>query len=113
MLQTRALRTSWWKCFVDGTNPEDQGRQLVSQFFRQHRIDPYKLEHATINDYKRFLLLEVQDPIGVKKGKGGPKSVKLAMERLAELRRFEIMRFQREFPLANFSDLDSKSVKNS
>ena len=73
----------------------------MSQFFRSHRVDPYKLEHAVINDYKRWLLLEVHDPLGVKKGKGGPKAEKLGMERLAEQRRFELLRFQRDFPLAD------------
>jgi hypothetical protein len=101
MLRTRGvLLTSWWKCFVDGTNPEDHGRQLVARFFRQNKIDPYRLEHAMINDYKRWLLLEVQDPLdGAKAGKGGPKSVKAGMERLAQQRRFELMKLQREYPL--------------
>ena len=100
MIRTsRILSTNWWKTFVDGTNPEDRGRQLVSQFFRKNKIDPYRLEHAMINDYKRWLLLEVHDPPGKKKGKGGPKAVELGMERLANLKRFEMIRLQREYPL--------------
>ena len=38
---SRLLCTSWWKTFVDGTNPEDHGRQLVSKFFRSHKVCPY------------------------------------------------------------------------
>lgn len=98
-LRTRVPLTSWWKTFVDGTNPEDQGRQIVSSFFRSQKVDPYKLEHATINDYRRWLLLEVRDPPGKKKGKGGPKAVGLGMERLADLKKFELERLRREFPL--------------
>ena len=98
---TRFVRTSWWKSFVDGTNPEDEGRKLVSQFFRKHSIDPYKLEHATINDYKRWLLLEIHDPLGNKKGKGGPKAVGLGMDRLADLKKFELEKFRRDFPLSS------------
>ena len=98
---TRFVRTSWWKSFVDGTNPEDEGRKLVSQFFRKHSIDPYKLEHATINDYKRWLLLEIHDPIGKKKGKGGPKAVGIGMDRLADLKKFELEKFKRDSPLSS------------
>ena len=86
---------------MDGTNPEDEGRKLVSQFFRKHRIGPYKLEHATINDYKRWLLIEIHDPLGKKKGKGGPKAVGLGMERLADLKKFELEKFKRHFPLSS------------
>ena len=96
---SRHALTSWWKCFVDGTNPEDQGRKLVSQFFRSNQIDPYKLEHAVINDYKRWLLLEIHDPVGEKKGRGGPKAAKLGQERLADLKRFDLMKLRRDFPL--------------
>jgi len=100
MLQVCKRRfTSWWKTFVDGTNPEDQGRQLVSKFFRMHQIDPYKLEHAMINDYKRWLLLEIHDPLGKKKGKGGPKATAIGMEKLGEMKKFELMKLKREFPL--------------
>jgi hypothetical protein len=99
MLRSRILTTSWWKSFVDGTNPEDEGRKLAAQFFRKHSIDPYKLEHATINDYKRWLLLEIHDPIGKKKGKGGPKAIGLGMEKLGELKRFELEKLKRSFPL--------------
>ncbi len=95
----RVRHTSWWKCFVDGTNPEDQGRQLVSKFFRTNKIDPYKLEHAMINDYKRWLLLEINDPVGEKKGRGGPKAIQLGMARLAHQRRFELAKLQRECPI--------------
>ena len=84
---------------MDGTNPEDTGRQLVSQFFRSNQIDPYKLEHAVINDYKRWLLLEVHDPVGKKKGKGGPKAIGLGMNKLAEIKRFELIKMKRDFPL--------------
>jgi len=84
---------------VDGTNPEDEGRKLVSQFFRKHSIDPYKLEHAMINDYKRWLVLEVYDPVGKKKGKGGPKSVAQGMDRLAEIKKFDLEKLKRDFPL--------------
>jgi hypothetical protein len=91
---TKVVQTSWWKCFVDGTNPEDHGRQLVSRFFRSNKIDPYKLEHAMINDYKRWLLLEVGE-------KGGPKAVQQSMERLAHQRRFELLKLKRECPLVN------------
>lgn len=103
MRLSRTLLTNWWKTFVDGTNPEDRGRQLVSQFFRRNKIDPYRLEHATINDYKRWLLLEVHDPEGKKKGKGGPKAVELGMERLGHLKKIELMRFKREYPLVENS----------
>ncbi len=98
---TRYTQTNWWKTFVDGTNPEDQGRQLVSKFFLSQKVDPYKLEHATINDYRRWLLLEVRDPPGKNKGKGGPKSIALGMERLAEIKKVELARFRRDFPLEN------------
>ena len=82
---------------MDGTNPEDEGRQMVSRFFRSQQIDPYKLEHAMMNDYKRWLLLEIQE-----KGRGtGPKAVKLGMERLANQRRFELQKLRRECPLSS------------
>jgi hypothetical protein len=101
---TIAHRTSWWKCFVDGTNPQDQGRKLVSEFLKSQKIDPYKLDHAMINDYKRWLLLEIHDPIGpTSKGRGGPKAIQLGKDRLAELRRFELMRLRRDFPLIDNS----------
>lgn len=96
----RPLSTSWWKTFVDGTNPQDQGRQLVSQFFRKNKIDPYRLEHAVINDYKRWLLLEIRDPLGKPKGKGGPKAVGNGMDKLAKIKQFELQRMQRDYPLA-------------
>lgn len=95
----RPLLTNWWQSFVDGTNPEDRGRQLVSAFFRKNLIDPYKLEHAVVNDYRRWLMLEVVDPPGKKKGKGGPKAAAIAMDRLAEIKRFELGRLQRDYPL--------------
>ncbi len=82
---------------MDGTNPEDEGRQMVSRFFRSQQIDPYKLEHAMMNDYKRWLLLEIQE-----KGRGtSPKAVKLGMERLANQRRFELQKLRRECPLSS------------
>lgn len=84
---------------MDGTNPEDEGRKLVSKFFRSHSIDPYKLEHATINDYKRWLLLEIHDPEGKRKGKGGPKAVGLGMERLSQIKRFDLDKLKRDSPL--------------
>ena len=89
---------------MDGTNPEDHGRQLVSKFFRQNRINPYKLEHAMINDYKRWLLLEIQDPLNGKSGKSGPKAVKAGMDRLAHQRRFELMKLQRDCGLEESSE---------
>lgn len=85
---------------MDGTNPQDQGRQLVSQFFRKNKIDPYRLEHAVINDYKRWLLLEIRDPLGKPKGKGGPKAVGKGMDKLAKIKQFELQRMQRDYPLA-------------
>lgn len=91
MLLSRILKTNWWRHFVDGTNPEDHGRVLVSQFFRNNQIDPYLLEHAMINDYKRWLLLEVHG----KKGKETEKSIKLGMDRLAEIKRFQLADLRR------------------
>lgn len=93
------MRTNWWKSFVDGTNPEDRGRALVARFFRMNNVDPYLLEHAMINDYKRWLLLEIQDPLEGKKGKDGPKAVELGMKRLAHLKRFQLSDLQRMFPI--------------
>lgn len=84
---------------MDGTNPEDQGRRLVSDFFRWQKIDPYKLQHAMINDYKRWLLLEIHDPLEGKKGRGGPKAIQLGKDRLAEQKRFELIKLRRDFPL--------------
>jgi hypothetical protein len=97
-------QTNWWKSFVDGTNPEDEGRKLVSKFFRQHGIDPYGLEHAVINDWKRWLLIEINDPIGKQKGKGGPKAIGVGMQKLAELKRFDLARLKRDFPLSKSDD---------
>ena len=66
---------------------------LVAQFFRSNQVDPYGLEHAVINDYRRWLLLEIRGP----KGKERPKAV--AMAKLAELKRFEIADLRRQHPL--------------
>ena len=52
-----------------------------------------------INDYRRWLLIEVTDPVGKKKGKGGPKAIGLGMEKLSDLKKFELIKLRREFPL--------------
>ncbi len=71
-----------------------------------------------INDYKRWLLLEISDPsvapseqvmvddpaaakskrIRNKGKKSGPKATALAMTRVAQIRRFELLKLAREYP---------------
>ncbi|KAF4674916.1 Gamma-aminobutyric acid receptor-associated protein-like 2 [Perkinsus chesapeaki] len=91
--------SSWWHKWVDGTNPEDWTRKATANFLRSQKIDPYILEQADLENWRRWFMTEVQYFAGDREAVPLKERIEKARELAASKHQAKLDKLRRHYPL--------------
>ncbi|EER12614.1 autophagy 8i, putative [Perkinsus marinus ATCC 50983] len=83
----------------NGSNPEDWTRKATANFLRSQKIDPYILEQADLENWRRWFMTEVQYFAGDREKVSLKERIEKARELAATKHQAKLDKLRRHYPL--------------